>query len=415
MIDACSIETGGLISIEHALQQIAGTVVPINTCERVVLKSALGRVLSASVYASINIPPDQNSAMDGYAFSSTDIRPNQPFSLSLAGTSWAGAPYSETLKPGECIRIFTGAVIPEGADSVIMQEHIQADNTLIIFPESTQPHKHIRDIGCDTRKDALLISANKKLTAIDIGLLASAGIYDVQVYRKLNIAFLSTGDELSPIGQMLQPGQIYDSNRYALNALLDDNTINITDLGVIGDDKSALEESLVAASKTHDVLISTGGASVGDADYIKEILDKCGEVSFWKIAIKPGKPLAFGKINHCYFWGLPGNPVSVITTFQKIVSPALRQLSGEQSAKKTLQIQATCRTALNKSQGRQEYQRGILTQDKSGEFFVASAGKQDSNIMSALSAANCYMVLAVECNGVAVGEKVTVEPFALLI
>ena len=415
MIDACSIETGGLISIEHALQQIAGTVVPINTCERVVLKSALGRVLSASVYASINIPPDQNSAMDGYAFSSTDIRPNQPFSLSLAGTSWAGAPYSEILKPGECIRIFTGGVIPEGADSVIMQEHIQADNTLIIFPESTQPHKHIRDIGCDTRKDALLLSANKKLTAIDIGLLASAGIYDVQVYRKLNIAFLSTGDELSPIGQMLQPGQIYDSNRYALNALLDDNTINITDLGVMGDDKSALEESLVAASKTHDVLISRGGASVGDADYIKEILDKCGEVSFWKIAIKPGKPLAFGKINHCYFWGLPGNPVSVITTFQKIVSPALRQLSGEQSAKKTLQIQATCRTALNKSQGRQEYQRGILTQDKSGEFFVASAGKQDSNIMSALSAANCYIVLAVECNGVAVGEKVTVEPFALLI
>ena len=415
MIDACSIETGGLISIEHALQQIAGTVVPINTCERVVLKSALGRVLSASVYASINIPPDQNSAMDGYAFSSTDILPNQPFSLSLAGTSWAGAPYSEILKPGECIRIFTGGVIPEGADSVIMQEHIQADNTLIIFPESTQPHKHIRDIGCDTREDALLLSANKKLTAIDIGLLASAGIYDVQVYRKLNIAFLSTGDELSPIGQMLQPGQIYDSNRYALNALLDDNTINITDLGVIGDDKSALEESLVAASKTHDVLISTGGASVGDADYIKEILDKCGEVSFWKIAIKPGKPLAFGKINHCYFWGLPGNPVSVITTFQKIVSPALRQLSGEQSAKKTLQIQATCRTALNKSQGRQEYQRGILTQDKSGEFFVASAGKQDSNIMSALSAANCYIVLAVECNGVAVGEKVTVEPFALLI
>jgi len=415
MIDACSIETGGLISIEHALQQIAGTVVPINTCERVVLKSALGRVLSASVYASINIPPDQNSAMDGYAFSSTDILPNQPFSLSLAGTSWAGAPYSEILKPGECIRIFTGGVIPEGADSVIMQEHIRADNTLIIFPESTQPHKHIRDIGCDTREDALLLSANKKLTAIDIGLLASAGIYDVQVYRKLNIAFLSTGDELSPIGQMLQPGQIYDSNRYALNALLDDNTINITDLGVIGDDKSALEESLVAASKTHDVLISTGGASVGDADYIKEILDKCGEVSFWKIAIKPGKPLAFGKINHCYFWGLPGNPVSVITTFQKIVSPALRQLSGEQSAKKTLQIQATCRTVLNKSQGRQEYQRGILTQDKSGEFFVASAGKQDSNIMSALSAANCYMVLAVECNGVAVGEKVTVEPFALLI
>jgi len=415
MIDACSIETGGLISIEHALQQIAGTVVPINTCERVVLKSALGRVLSASVYASINIPPDQNSAMDGYAFSSTDIRPNQPFSLSLAGTSWAGAPYSEILKPGECIRIFTGGVIPEGADSVIMQEHIQADNTLIIFPESTQPHKHIRDIGCDTRKDALLLSANKKLTAIDIGLLASAGIYDVQVYRKLNIAFLSTGDELSPIGQMLQPGQIYDSNRYALNALVDDNTINITDLGVMGDDKSALEESLVAASKTHDVLISRGGASVGDADYIKEILDKCGEVSFWKIAIKPGKPLAFGKINHCYFWGLPGNPVSVITTFQKIVSPALRQLSGEQSAKKTLQIQATCRTALNKSQGRQEYQRGILTQDKSGEFFVASAGKQDSNIMSALSAANCYIVLAVECNGVAVGEKVTVEPFALLI
>jgi molybdopterin molybdotransferase len=410
MIDPCSIEVNGLIPIEQALQKIHQTIIPVYEYERVVLKNALNRILSAPVHSTIDIPPDKNSAMDGYAFDSQDIKPGQIFILSLAGTSWAGNPYEGALKKGECIRIFTGAVVPDGADSVIMQELIEKNGLNIIFPATTQSKKNIRTAGCDIKKDSEIISAPKKLSAIDIGLLASAGIYDVAVKRKLNIAFLSTGDELCAIGQALKTGQIYDSNRYTLSGLLSNNNFNVYDLGVVADDKQQLEKILSTAAKTHDIIITTGGASVGEADYIKEILDKCGNVGFWKIAIKPGKPLAFGKIKDCYFFGLPGNPVSVIATFHQIVEPALQYLSGI-TAKKSISIAATCTDSLNKEKGRQEYQRGILTQTKTGEFFVKSAGKQGSNIMSAMSRANCYIVLAPDSEGVSVGQKVMVEPF----
>jgi len=415
MIDSCSIKNQGLISIEQALKKIEATVLPIQAGERVILKSALGRILATEVYSSINIPADKNSAMDGYAFSSQDIFPDQSFSLTLVGTSWAGKPYDKALKKGQCIRIFTGAVVPVNADSVIMQEHIQCKDSIIIFPETTRAKENIRPIGSDIKKDEMLLAAKTKVTANNIGLLASAGIYDVAVKRKLNIAFLSTGDELIAIGQALKAGQIYDSNRYTLSALLSDNNLNANDLGVIADNKKILKETLYAASKTYDVIISTGGASVGEADYIHEILKALGDVSFWKIAIKPGKPLAFGKINNSYFFGLPGNPVSVISTFHKIVYPALLLLAGEISAKKNLQITAICTSHLKKMKGRQEYQRGILTQQESGEFVVRSAGKQGSNIMSAMSVANCYIVLPIDCEDVAVGEKVRVEPFDVFI
>ncbi len=410
MIDPCSIDAYRLISIKQALQKIHQSITPINECERVILKDALNRILSAPVHSAIDIPPDKNSAMDGYAFNSKDIKSGQSFILSLAGTSWAGSPYEGSLKQGECIRIFTGAVIPEGADSVIMQEHIKKNESSINFPATTQAKKYIRAAGCDIKKNTELITAPKKLSAIDIGLLASAGIYDVAVQRKLNIAFLSTGDELCSIGQALKSGQIYDSNRYTLSGLLNDNSFNVYDLGVIADDKQQLEKILRSAAITHDVIITTGGASVGEADYIKEILDKCGNVGFWKIAIKPGKPFAFGKIKDCYFFGLPGNPVSVIATFHKIVDPALQFLSGI-TEKKSISIAATCTDNLKKEKGRQEYQRGILTQTETGEFFVKSAGKQGSNIMSAMSRANCYIVLAGDSEGVSVGQKVVVEPF----
>ncbi len=234
------------------------------------------------------------------------------------------------------------------------------------------------------------------------------------VKRQLKIAYFSTGDELTALGEPLEPGKIYDSNRMMLGGLLADPSYCVVDLGVIPDNKQLLEHSFIEASKNVDVIITTGGASVGEADYVKEILQSCGEVNFWKIAIKPGKPLAFGKIGSCYFFGLPGNPVAVVVTFQQIVAPALRQLSGAPSSK-SLRFAATCTTALRKSPGRQEYQRGILSQDEHGEFFVASAGRQGSNILSSMSQSDCYIVLPKECNGVQAGDKVTVEPFSLLI
>jgi molybdopterin molybdotransferase len=289
-----------------------------------------------------------------------------------------------------------------------MQEHVESDGQCIHFPIDTIGGQHIREVGEDMQQGSLLLASPKKLNAIDLGLLASAGVFEVSVSRPVKIAFFSTGDELTELGKPLFSGQIYDSNRYALHGLLNDINYIATDMGVIGDDKQLLEESFIEAAKNHDVIITTGGVSVGEADYVKEILSRCGEVNFWKIAIKPGKPLAFGKIGDCYFFGLPGNPVAVIVTFQYIVSPALKHLLGATETK-TIKLAAICTSTLKKAPGRQEYQRGILTQDAAGNFFVASSGKQGSNIMKSLSEANCYIVLPVACEGIQAGERVMID------
>jgi len=408
MIDLCSQESSPLLSIDAALARINAAIKPVAGSEHVALKQALGRVLSQSVYSPINSPHDRNAAMDGYAFSSNDSNRKQPFKLSLVGASWAGRPFKEQLQPGQCIRIFTGAVLPAQADSVVMQEQVYADGETIHFPANTPVQQNIREIGEDIKQGCLLCAHPKKLNAIDLGLLASAGIYELSVKRPIKIAFFSTGDELTALGQPLESGKIYDSNRYTLSGLLNDACYSVTDMGVIADNRQLLEDSLMTAAENYDVIITTGGASVGEADYVNEILDRCGEVNFWKIAIKPGKPLAFGKIGSCCFFGLPGNPVSVIVTFQHIVAPALKQLSGAPDSK-PLQLTATCTSALKKVPGRQEYQRGILTQDHNGDFFVASSGQQGSNILSSMSQANCYIVLSTECQGIQAGDKVRVE------
>ena len=414
MIDACSREAKPLLLIEDALDRIKSAIHPVTDAEKLPLSNALGRVSADSVYSPINIPHDRNAAMDGYAFAGRDLTDGQAFTLALAGTSWAGRPFQGQLQAGQCVRIFTGAVVPEQADSVIMQEHVQAHAQTIHFPADTRARQNIREIGEDVKQGACLIAQPKKLTAADLGLLASAGIDQVTVKRRLKIAYFSTGDELVALGRSLEPGKIYDSNRAMLSGLLTDPCYSVADLGVIPDNKQLLEDRFMEAAKNYDVIISTGGASVGEADYIKEILQNCGEVNFWKIAIKPGKPLAFGKLGECCFFGLPGNPVAVVVTFQQIVAPALRRLSGL-TPSKPLRFSAICTSTLKKSPGRQEYQRGILSQDERGEFFVASAGRQGSHILSSMSQSGCYIVLPEECKGVQAGDKVTVEPFSLLI
>jgi molybdopterin molybdotransferase len=414
MIDACSLEAKPLLSIDDALDRIKAAIHPVSGTEKLALRDALGRVLAEPVYSPINIPHDRNSAMDGYAFASCDMADGQAFTLDLAGTSWAGRPFVGALQPGQCIRIFTGAIMPEQADSVIMQEHVQVQQQTIGFPADTRALQNIREIGEDVKQGALLCAQAKKLTAIDLALLASAGVGEVIVKRCLKIAYFSTGDELIALGQPLEPGKIYDSNRVMLGGLLLDPCYSVVDLGVIPDNKQLLEECFMEAAKNHDVIITTGGASVGEADYVKEILQSCGEVNFWKLAIKPGKPLTFGKIGGCQFFGLPGNPVAVIVTFQQIVAPALSHFFGVLPAK-PLRFTAACTTALKKSPGRQEFQRGILSQNQDGQFFVASAGRQGSNILSSISQSNCYIVLPKDCNGVQVDDEVIVEPFSLLI
>ncbi|MFZ2405866.1 MAG: gephyrin-like molybdotransferase Glp [Methylobacter sp.] len=414
MIDACSLESKPLLSIDDALDRIKAAIHPVSDTEKLALDNALGRVLAEPVYSPINIPHDRNAAMDGYAFAGRDRVDGQAFTLALAGTSWAGRPFQGQLQAGQCVRIFTGAVVPNEADSVIMQEHVQVQQQTIHFPADTRALQNIREIGEDVKQGSCLIAQPKKLTAVDLGFLASAGVDRVTVTRQLKIAYFSTGDELTASGRPLEPGKIYDSNRAMLGGLLADPAYRVVDLGVIPDDKPLLERSFIEASQNYDAIVTTGGASVGEADYVKEILQSCGEVNFWKIAVKPGKPLAFGKIGPCCFFGLPGNPVAVVVTFHQVVAHALRQLSGA-SAAKPLRFTATCTTALKKAPGREEFQRGILSQNEYGEFFVASAGRQGSHILSSMSRSGCYIVLPKDCDGVQAGDKVTVEPFSLFI
>lgn len=411
MSDICS--HNGLLGLTEALDKIQQSLPLISGEESTILPNALGRILSLDCFTPFDLPSFPNSAMDGYAFHSNDIT-EAAFNLKQVGTSWAGKPFSGEIQPGECIRIFTGAVLPSSLDSVIMQEKVDAISQQIHFPSNTQAKENIRYIGEDVKKSALLLPAGKQLSATDIGLLASAGLYEIKVKRKIRIAFFSTGDELSPVGSQLKAGQIYDSNRYTLAALLSHPCHQVNDLGVMPDEKNTIRDCLISAAKSHDVIITTGGASVGEADFIQEILTEIGQVDFWKLAIKPGKPLAFGSIGRCCFFGLPGNPISVIATFQQVVTPALQQLSGL-AAKKSLQLKAVCKSSLFKKSGRQEFQRGILSQTNSGEFEVVSAGRQGSNILSASSRANCYIVLSREQENVTINEFVTVEPFSTWI
>ncbi|MGR8941180.1 MAG: molybdopterin molybdotransferase MoeA [Gammaproteobacteria bacterium] len=411
MTDLCSRENEPLLSVEAARESIASALQPISGAEKIALKHALGRVLAEPIFAPLDLPRERNAAVDGYAFNSRDIDSLQDFRLRLAGASWAGKPFRGRLHSGECLRIFTGAVVPSEADSVVMQEFVGVDGSDILFPAATPARRFVREAGEDVRCGDLLCGEGQKLTAIDLGLLASTGIYDVAVKRPLNIAFFSTGDELSGVGQPLSAGKIYDSNRYILGGLLADPCHRAADLGVIGDDRRLLEEVLSHAAANHDVIITTGGASVGEADFIKPILERLGEVYLWKIAMKPGKPLAFGKIGKACFFGLPGNPVSVAVTFRQMVEPALRRLTGAEPTV-PLRIRAICSTPLKKEPGRLEFQRGILTQQEPGEFSVRSAGGQGSHQLGSMSQSNCYIILPAECGGVAAGETVIVEPFA---
>jgi molybdopterin molybdotransferase len=414
MMDRCSRESESLLTVVQALEKIKTAVDPIAATETVFLKQAVGRVLSSSIYSPINIPSDRNAAMDGYAFASADIVSEQAFTLNLVGTSWAGQPFEGDLQTGQCIRVFTGAVVPSCVDSVLMQEQVRVDGQIVHFPANLQVRQNVRAVGEDIKQGELLCAHPKKLTVYDLGLLAAAGIYQVSVKRKIRIAFFSTGDELTRIGRPLEPGKIYDSNRYLLSELLNDTSFSVTDCGVIADDKQLLQDVLIKASKSHDVLLTTGGASVGEADFIHDILANCGQVKFWKLAIKPGKPLAFGKIGDCHFFGLPGNPASLVVTFQQLVAPALRQISGA-SPCQALRVTATCTSKLKKIPGRLEFQRGILTQDDNGDFFVASSGSQGSHFLGSMSKANCFIILPAECYGIKVGDKAIVEPFSVYI
>jgi len=403
----------GMQSVEQARARIMALVTPLTTRERLPVRAALGRVLAEDIISSVNVPPYANSAMDGYALRGADLA-GDTTTLYVIGTALAGIPYNGIVEPSTCVRIMTGAVLPDEADTVLMQEQVQRSGEEIIVQGTHNVGENVRHIGEDIAFGSVVLAAGRRLMPSDLGQIASLGVGEVSVYRRLRVAFFSTGDELRSIGEPLAAGQIYDSNRYTLYGMLTRLGAEVIDMGVIPDQRLRIEAAFQDAVQAADVVITSGGVSVGEADYVKETLDRLGNVDFWKIAMKPGKPLAFGKVQQALFFGLPGNPVSVMATFYQFVQPALRHLMGEPAAA-TLTIKVPCAQALKKKPGRTDFQRGLLVRNAGGELVVDSTGLQGSHVLSSMSRANCFIVLPAECGDVPAGTLVEVQPFEGLI
>lgn len=401
-----------LMSLEQALEKILDSISPIEASETLGIMDAFARILAEPIKSPLNVPPYQNSAMDGYAVRADDLPSSGEITLELVGTSWAGTPFAGEVAKGQCIRIMTGAKMPSGADTVIMQEDVQTKEQQISIGNCHKAGQHVRHIGEDICSGDEVLQPGKVLKAAELGLLASLGIAKVKVRRPLKAAFFSTGDELRAVGEKLDDGQIYDSNRYTIFGMLKGQGVEIHDLGVIRDKREDVEAAFTRAAELADIVFTSGGVSVGDADFVKETLEKLGTVNLWKIAMKPGKPLAFGRINEAYFFGLPGNPVSAMATFYQVALPALHKLMGR-TAEPALHLKLRCLDSLKKRPGRMDFQRGILDYD-GDELVVRGVGAQGSHILSSMSRANCFIILPAEQGMVEAGSEVTVQPFSSL-
>jgi molybdopterin molybdotransferase len=395
------------LRVDKALEAIKACLSPISEKEKVSVRAALGRVLAQDIVPEIDVPAHDNSAMDGYAVRSLDLK-DPDVQLDEIGVALAGKPFAGSVREKQCVRIMTGAVMPQGADTVVIQEVVKRDGKRIVVPPGQKQGQNVRYAGEDLAIGKPVLHPGKLLRPAEIGLIASLGIGEVTVKRRLRVAFFATGDELASIGSKLKEGEIYDSNRYTLHGMLSRLGVEITDLGVIRDDPSALEAAFLKASKSNDVVITTGGVSVGEADFIRELMAKLGEVLFWKIAMRPGRPMAFGKIRGSYLFGLPGNPVAVMVTFYQFVRDALLHLSGRTDDYAVPLLKAISAEKIRKVAGRTEYQRGILYRE-GGEWKVRTTGQQGSGVLRSMSEANCFIVLEHERGGVAAGEQVAVQ------
>src|SRR5438105_2472036 len=358
--------------VDRARALIRQFLKPITTIERVHIRFALDRILADDITSPIDVPGHDNSAMDGWAIRFADLKTDGVTTLKRVGESFAGKPCGSATKAGEAVRIFTGAVMPEGADTVVMQERAtEIAGRVSIAPGAVgKAGQNRRFAGEDLKCGAVVFRGGQPLRPAELGMLASLGISEVGVYRKLRVAFFSTGDELKSVGQPLGVGQIYDSNRYTLYGMLRRLNCDIVDMGVVPDVPQALERAFATAADNADVVITSGGVSVGEADFVKQLLDKLGEVLFWKIAMKPGRPLAYGKIGGAHFFGLPGNPVSVMVTFYEFVRDALLTLQGQRDVAPLPTFRVPLSAPIKKVPGRTEFQRGILTANADGAWSV---------------------------------------------
>lgn len=404
----------GQLPITEVLHRILDVIEPVQEAESLPLPAALGRILASDLVSPIDVPPCDNSAMDGYAMRFADLQATRSTELALAGAAFAGRPYAGSCPPGAAVRIMTGAAIPAGLDTVVPQESVQAGNERIQVPPGQQAGQHRRRAGEDLTAGSRALAAGRRLTAADIGLVASLGIGELDVRRRVRIAFFSTGDELQSIGKPLDVGRIYDSNRYVIHAMLNRPEFEAIDLGVVPDDPDALEATMREASDRADAIISTGGVSVGDADYTRTVMARLGQVEFWTVAMRPGRPMAFGRTGKAWYFGLPGNPVAVIVAFCFLARPALLALGG---ATPVAPVYARARALrpIAKRVGRSEYQRGHVEAGEDGAMQVELTGSQGSGLLSSMSRANCIVVLHHEQGPVAAGEWVDCLPFEGLL
>jgi len=373
------------------------------------VRDALGRVVAEDILSPVNVPSHRNSAMDGWAVRGADLKAGSESTLAEIGVAFAGKPFAGKVGAGQCVRIMTGGVVPEGADTVVMQERAKAEGKAITFAPGQKTGQNVREAGEDLQAGAVALRRGRIVRPAELGLVASLGIGEVAVNRRLRVAFFSTGDELKGIGTALGEGEIYDSNRYTLYGMLTRLGCEVLDMGVVRDDPAAIERAFGEAAANADVVITSGGVSVGEADFVKSILGKLGEVVFWKIAMKPGRPLAYGKLGGAHFFGLPGNPVSVMVTFYQFVRDALLVLMGADPVEPVPTFMATCTQRLKKAPGRTEFQRGILTRGADGALSVRPTGEQGSGILKSMSDANCFIILGDATGNVEPGATVEVQ------
>ena len=397
------------LRVDKALEAIRACLSPVAATEKIEIRQALGRVLAQDIVPAINVPAHDNSAMDGYAVRYSDLHAGETV-LEEAGSSFAGRAFEGQVGRGQCVRVMTGAVLPAGTDTVVIQEVTRRDGNRVVIPAGQKKAQNVRYAGEDLKVGIPVLKAGKALRAAELGLIASLGIGEIAVKRKLRVAFFATGDELASIGAPLKEGEVYDSNRYTLHGMLARLGVEITDLGVVRDDPALLEKAFRKASLAADVVITTGGVSVGEADFTRELMAKLGEVLFWKIAMRPGRPMAFGRIDHAFLFGLPGNPVAVMVTFYQFVRDALLHLAGRTDDYAIPLLRAKAAEPLRKVPGRTEYQRGILFRD-ANEWKVRTTGQQGSGVLRSMSEANCFIVLEHERGKVDAGEPVNVQLF----
>ena len=406
------------LRVDKAREAIRACLIPVSGIERVAVRSALGRVLAEDIVPEFDVPAHTNSAMDGYALRSRDLVKGADTWLHEIGTALAGRQFEGELKARSCVRVMTGAVLPEGADMVVVQEVVKRDEDSIIIPAGQVKGQNVRLAGEDLQKGVPVLRPGRLLSPADLGLVASLGLAEVMVKRRVRVAFFSTGDELASVGTPLAAGHVYDSNRYTLFGMLQRLGVEILDMGVVKDDPAHLEAALRIAAKNADVIVTSGGVSVGEADFIKAMMAKLGEVMFWKIAMRPGRPMAFGRIESdgraAFLFGLPGNPVAVMVTFYQFVRDALLHLGGRTGDYSIPLLRVPSAEALRKVPGRTEYQRAILS-NEGGEWRVRTTGQQGSGVLRSMSEANCFIVLEHERENVNAGDLVSVQLFEALV